>query len=79
MKNGQIDTLFETNEDTENEQITKKIQKGIRNNIYKRSVMVVLAALVLIVFIIWLPVITGFGTTRDMVHILEIIPSWYFG
>ena len=37
------------------------------------------AALVLIVFIIWLPVITGFGTTRDMVHILEIIPSWYFG
>ncbi|MBQ8067670.1 MAG: hypothetical protein IJ201_04905 [Solobacterium sp.] len=48
MKNGQIDTLFETNEHTENEQITKKIQKGIRNNIYKRAVMVVLAALILI-------------------------------
>lgn len=48
MKNGQIDTLFETNEHTENEQITKKIQKGIRDNIYKRAVMVVLATLVLI-------------------------------
>ena len=37
------------------------------------------AALALLVFIVWLPVLTGFGTTRDLVHLLEIIPSWYFG
>lgn len=31
------------------------------------------------VFFIYLPVLTGFGTTRDYVHLLELISSWYFG
>lgn len=33
----------------------------------------------IIVFILYLPVLTGWGTTWEYVHILEIIKSWYFG
>ena len=39
----------------------------------------VYTAVVLLIFVIYLPVLTGFGTTYDFVHALEIIPSWYFG
>ena len=33
----------------------------------------------LILFIIYLPVITGFMTTPGYIKLLEIFPSWYFG
>ncbi|MBR2676069.1 MAG: phospholipid carrier-dependent glycosyltransferase [Solobacterium sp.] len=31
------------------------------------------------VFIVYLPILTGFGTRLDYVHLLEVFPSWYFG
>ena len=37
------------------------------------------ALLAAAVFVIYLPVLTGFGTRLDYVHLLELIPSWYFG
>ena len=33
----------------------------------------------IIVFILYLPVLTGWGTTWDYVHALEFFSSWYFG
>ena len=37
------------------------------------------AVLALLLFVIYLPVLTGFGTRLDYVHLLEVFPSWYFG
>ena len=51
----------------------------VKNRSWLRYIPVIFAVLSLLVFMIYLPVITGFGTTRDFVHLLEIIPSWYFG
>ena len=33
----------------------------------------------ILVFILYLPVLTGFGTSLDYIHALEIFESWYFG
>ncbi|MBR4455158.1 MAG: phospholipid carrier-dependent glycosyltransferase [Solobacterium sp.] len=37
------------------------------------------AAAVLLLFLIYLPALTGFGTDREYIHLLEVIPSWSFG
>ncbi len=44
-----------------------------------RWIPALLAVLSIAAFLIYLPVLTGFETTLDYVHALEIIPSWYFG
>ena len=44
-----------------------------------KALPVILLILAVLAFMIWLPVLTGFGTTYDYVHLLEIFPSWYFG
>lgn len=44
-----------------------------------KAVPVIVLILAVLAFVIWLPVLTGFGTTYDYVHFLEIFPSWYFG
>ena len=33
----------------------------------------------LLVFIIYLPICTGFGTTSEYIKLLEVLPRWYFG
>lgn len=33
----------------------------------------------LLVFIVYLPICTGFGTTREYIKLLEVLPRWYFG
>ena len=38
--------------------------------------VLVLAALV---FVLYLPITTGFGTSLKYIHMLEWLPSWYFG
>ncbi len=41
--------------------------------------MLVFALACAAVFLVYLPVLTGFGTRLDYVHLLEVLPSWYFG
>ena len=44
----------------------------------KRRATAFLAAYILL-FIIFLPVVTGFGTSQGYVRLLEWLPGWYFG
>ena len=48
MNEKKIEELFQTAEINETEDLDRKIQKGIRNNIYRRAAITVLTALVLI-------------------------------
>ena len=47
MREERIDELFNHAEADGNDELTRKIQKGIRNNIYKRAAVVVAAAILL--------------------------------
>lgn len=47
MREERIDELFNHAEADRNDELTRKIQKGIRNNIYKRAAVVVAAAILL--------------------------------
>ena len=40
------------------------------------AAVLVLSALV---FVLFLPVTAGFGTSLEYIHMLEWLPSWYFG
>ena len=51
----------------------------VRSRRWLRYLPVLFTALSFLVFLIYLPVLTGFGTTLEYVHLLEIIPTWYFG
>ena len=55
----------------------KEIKK--RNaKLFNRS-FVIFTAAYLLLFVMFLPVTAGFGTTIDYIHFLEWFPSWYFG
>ena len=45
---------------------------------YKKYARIWLA-IVVIVFILFLPVTCGFGTSLNYIHLLRWLPSWYFG
>ena len=57
MNENKIDELFQTTTISETDDVDRRIQKGIRNNIYRRTVITVLAALVLIAAV-------AYGTDR---------------
>lgn len=44
-----------------------------------RRFITIFTILCVLVFILYLPVITGFGTSSNYIHALEIFESWYFG
>lgn len=50
-------------------------------NKFKNGKKIIIAYLILtlILFIVFLPVITGFTTTQEYVRALQWLPSWYFG
>ena len=48
----------------------------IHNN---KKLLYAIITIYLIIFIIYLPVITGFKTTLDYIHIIEIFKTWSFG
>ena len=49
-----------------------------KNPVWSRALTAVLV-LALVVFVLYLPVTTGFGTSLEYIHLLEWLPSWYFG
>ena len=49
-----------------------------KNPSWSRALTAVLV-LGLVVFVLYLPVTTGFGTSLEYIHLLEWLPSWYFG
>lgn len=44
-----------------------------------RKVINTFIVIYLLVFIIYLPICTGFGTTSEYIKLLEVLPRWYFG
>ncbi len=53
----------------------KLVEKRIRN---KQLIYIFMVSYVLM-FIIYLPICTGFGTTKAYIKALELFPTWYFG
>lgn len=51
----------------------------IQRNDRWRKYTWIYAGLSVLVFILFLPVLTGFGTTPEYIKFLEWLPSWYFG
>lgn len=53
----------------------KLVEKRVRN---KQLIYIFMVSYVLM-FIIYLPICTGFGTTKSYIKALELFPTWYFG
>ena len=53
----------------------KLVEKRDKN----RQLIYVFMALYVLMFIIYLPICTGFGTTKVYIKALELFPTWYFG
>ena len=53
----------------------KLIEKRDKN----RQLIYVFMALYVLMFVIYLPICTGFGTTKVYIKALELFPTWYFG
>ena len=44
-----------------------------------RQLIYIFMALYVLIFIVYLPICTGFGTTKVYIKALELFPTWYFG
>ncbi len=53
----------------------KLVEKRVRN---KQLIYIFMVSYILM-FIIYLPICTGFGTTKAYIKALELFPTWYFG
>ena len=53
----------------------KLIEKRAKN----KELIYIFVALYVLMFIIYLPICTGFGTTKAYIKALELFPTWYFG
>ncbi len=53
----------------------KLVEKRVRN---KQLIYIFMVSYILM-FIIYLPICTGFGTTKSYIKALELFPTWYFG
>ena len=51
----------------------------IRKNRKWEKLLAAVLVLAAVVFVLFLPVTAGFGTSLDYIHMLEWLPSWYFG
>ncbi len=53
----------------------KLVEKREKN----KELIYIFMILYALMFVIYLPIITGFGTTKDYIKALELFPTWYFG
>ena len=51
----------------------------IRKNRKWEKLLAAVLVLAAVVFVLFLPVTAGFGTSLEYIHMLEWLPSWYFG
>ena len=54
-------------------------QIKMRNEKLFNRCFILFTTVYLLLFVMFLPVTAGFGTTVDYIHFLEWFPSWYFG
>ena len=44
-----------------------------------KTAVILVMALYVLVFVIYLPATAGFGTSRDYINALELLGTWHFG